>query len=155
MKKYLLMPLLYLILTAPGMANDLVENEQGLITTVLTLKSIVQNSLSEKQARSEFNRIPQTKPFIKDDRYVGHQLFENGKLAALLRVKYQKNTPVLAAYSTVPLKVRQATKMYKAYRATLLNHYKEASYNHFDLGDGIIAELSKKQRAISIFVNRK
>ena len=155
MNKYLLTPLLYLMLVAPCMASNLVENEQTLISTVLTLKNIIQNSLSEKQAKSEFNRIPQTKPFIKDGLYAGHKLFENDKLIGLLRVSYQKNIPVLAAYSTVPLKVRHATKMYKAWRVTLLKHYKEASYNHFELGNGIIAELSKKKNGVSIFVSRK
>lgn len=155
MKKYLLVFSFYMMLAATGHASEPVENEQSLITSVLTLKNIIHNALNEKQARSELGKIPNTQPFMKNGQYVGHQLIVNGKLAGIYRVRYQQNTPVLAAYSTVPLKVRNATKMYKAYRATLLKHHKEASYNHFDLGNGITAELSKKLRSLSIFVSRK
>lgn len=155
MNKYLLTPLLYLILIVPVMANDVIEKEQSLITTVLTLKNIVQNSLNEKQAESEFNKIPQTKPFLKDGRYAGQKLFENNKLTGLLQVSYQKNTPVMAAFSSTPLKVRHATKMYKTYRTSLLKHFKEISHNHFELGDGVVAELHKKKNGLSIFVSRK
>ena len=154
MKKYLLTPLLCLALITPSVANNLADKEQTLMTTVHTLKHIIQNALSEKQAKAELNKIPQTKPFIKDDLYMGHKLFENTKLVGLLRVTYQNNKPALAAYSTVPMKVRHVTKLYRSYRATLLKHYKETSHNYFDLGDGVIAELRKKKNGLSVFVNQ-
>ena len=155
MKKYLLTPLLYLALITPSMANNVADKEQALMTTVHTLKHIIQNALSEKQARAELNKIPQTKPYIKEKLYKGHKLFENTKLVGLLRVTYQNDNPALAAYSTVPMKVRHATKLYRSYRVTLLKHYKETSRNHFDLGDGVIAELRKKKNGLSIFINQK
>ena len=155
MKKYLLTSLLCLTLITPIMANNVADKEQALVTTVHTLKHIIQNALSEEQAKAELNKIPQTKPFIKDKLYMGHKLFENTKLVGLLRVTYQNKKPALAAYSTVPMKVRHATKLYRSYRETLSKHYKEISRNHFDLGDGIIAELRKKKNGLSVFVNQK
>ena len=155
MIKHLHIALLLFGLWTPGMASNMENEQQPVITTVLTLKSIIYNKLNENQARSELNRIPSTKPFVKEGRYTGHKLFEDGKLIGLLSVRYQNKIPVMAAYSTVPLKVRHATSMYKDYRETLQGHYKEDSFNHFDIGDGIIAELSKKQRSLSIFVYRR
>lgn len=154
MKKSLLISLLYIMFTIPVVATA-TDDEQALLATVNVLKSIVNNSLTEQQAKSELSRLPHTKPFIKDGHYMGHKLFENKKLTGLLKVSYQNNVPVLAAYSTVPLKVRHATKMYKTWREILSKHYKEASHNRFDLGDGIVAQLSKNQRALTIFVSQE
>lgn len=154
MKKYLLTSLFSLLLFFPVHASSLIDDQQSLINSVNVLKTIVHNALTEQQAQSELNRLANTKPLVKDEHYIGHQLFINNQLAGLLKVSYQNNQPVLAAYSTVPLKVRQATKMYRAWREILSGQYKEGAHNYFMLGDGIVAQISKKQRGLIIFVSR-
>ncbi|MGD8525159.1 MAG: hypothetical protein PVJ63_02850 [Thioalkalispiraceae bacterium] len=153
MFRNLLTSLLLLLFSTTSIASD--NHGDELIRTIEALKEVIQNNSSAQQAHSSFDKLKNTRAFDKGGHYLGHQVFDDNEVSGLLSVHYQNGMPQVAGYTSVPLRVRHATRKYKNYRETLLNHYKEDSYNHFALGDGIIAKLDKEQRSVSISVYRK
>ena len=132
------------------------DNEYAyMMDAVRHMKEIVLQQKNAQTTRTTLSHINNAKPLLKDDIYIGHQIVHGLTVKGFIGVSYQQNKASIAVFSTPPLRVRHATKAYKAYRKLLLEQYKEIKHNKFDLGNEIVAQLQKKARKVSIDVYRK
>ncbi|MEJ2141573.1 MAG: hypothetical protein P8Y24_04340 [Gammaproteobacteria bacterium] len=147
---------LFLVSTiSPVMAETNANDYSYVLDIVESLKVIIHKEKDKKASRTELSRITGAKPLMKDNQYQGHQVIHDRELNGFIGIDFRDNKPLIAVYSSPPLRVRKATRRYKEFRSLLLKRYKEREYNLFDLGDQVTARLKKQARKVSIEVSRK
>lgn len=151
MKKFVFTLFLYLILL-PVNAQP-AENEFRYILDVIQhLKQTIHQQQNESAARKTLSHIKNAQPVVTDGQYKGHQIIHNNDISGLIGIDYQQGKVTIAVFSTPPLRVRHATRTYKAFRYLLGQQYQEIKHNHYDLGDKIVARVKKQARKVSIDV---
>lgn len=152
MKRFLLSLLLVASVVLPAYAQPTDKDVSYILDVVNRMKAIVLQQKDEQAVRAILSKIKNAQPLIKNDQYQGHQIISGRDITGFIGVSYQNNEADIAVFSTPPLRVRHATKTYKAYRSLLSQQYKETDRNQFDLGQQITARLKKKARKVSIDV---
>lgn len=153
--KYYLCSLLFLVgAISPAIAETNTDDYGYVLDIIEPLKVIIDTEKSEKASQAILSRIKGAKPLMKNNQYQGHQIIHNGELDGFIGIEYRDNKPLIAVYSSPPLRVRKATRRYKGFRRHLQEHYKEREYNIFDLGNQVTAHLKKQIRKVTIDVYR-
>lgn len=154
MKKSFISLLVFTFIVLPVNAQTSANDFSYILDVVSHMKSIILQQKDEQASRSILSKIKDAQPLIKNDQYQGHQIISGREITGFIGINYLHNKANIAVFSTPPLRVRHATKTYKGYRTILSQQYKEISHNHFDLGQQVIARLTKKARKVSIDVYR-
>lgn len=155
MNKHILFLYFLISFISPVAAQTSNDDHRYILDVVQSLKEIVHKQKNEKAAKTALNRIKDSKSLVNNDRYLGQQLIQDGKLIGLIGIEYNKTKASVAVFSTPSLKIRYATRRYKVFRSLLQERYNELSHNHFDLGNQIIARIKKQARKVTIDVYRK
>ena len=155
MKTRIILLLCLFVFTFPASAQIAGKDHHYILEIVEALNSIIHQQKNKEASRLVLSRINGAKPLMKDGHYQGHQVFQNRELTGLIAVNFQKNKATIAVFSTPPIRVRYATRRYKAFRNLLLTQYKESRHNHFELGDKVVARIKKQARKVTIDVYRE
>lgn len=147
--------LLLLLISFPVTAKATGDDFIYILDVVKQMKEIVMLQKNQTAARQTLSRIKNAKPLLKDKHYQGHQIIQGREIRGFIGINYQQDKAEIAVFSSTPLRVRHATKVFKAYRNLLVQHYRENKHNHFDLGDNIVARLKKKAMKVTIDVYRQ
>ena len=154
MKTSILSLLLLLSVSLPVSAQNTENDFTYMLDAVKHMREIIIQQKNEKSAQLVLSQIKNAKPLMKDDQYKGHHIVHGRDIKGFIGISYKQNKAEVAVFTTPPLRVRHATKAYKAYRKLLLEQYKEVKHNKFDLGNDVVAQLKKKARKVSIDVYR-
>lgn len=155
MKTRIILLLCLFVFTFSASAQNAGKDHHYILEIVEALDSIIHQQKSEEASRLILSRIKGAKPLMKDGHYQGHQVIQNRKLTGLIALNFQNNKATIAVFSTPPIRVRYATRLYKAFRSLLLKQYKESRHNHFELGDKVVARITKQARKVTIDVYRE
>jgi hypothetical protein len=155
MKTRIILLLSLFVFIFPASAQTGGKDHHYILEIVESLDKIIRQQKNEQSSQVVLSRITGAKPLMKDGSYQGHQVFHNKELTGLIALNFQNNKATIAVFSTPPLRVRYATKRYKAFRSLLLKQYKESRHNHFELGDKVIARIKKQARKVTIDVYRE
>ena len=155
MKTRIITLLCLFVVIFPASAQNVGKDHRYIIEIVEALDTIIHQQKNEEASRLVLSRITGAKPLMKNGRYQGHQVFHNRELTGLIALNFQNNKATIAVFSTPPIRVRYATRRYKAFRDLLQKKYKERSHNHFELGDKVVARIKKQARKVTIDVYRE
>ena len=147
--------LLLLLFVLPVNAQQTNDDFRYILDIIRQMKEVVMLQKNETAARKTLSRIKNAKPLLKDNRYQGHQVIHGREISGIIGISYKQNKAEIAVFSSPPLRVRHATKAYKAYRNLMKQHYAEIKHKQFNLGNNITARLKKKARNVTIDVYRQ
>jgi len=132
--------------------NNLWDDESyawfGKIVNSLTI--FLKTAPLKDSAEKELRQLPNSKPYIKNEKYQGQSIFLDNKEFMFIFFDYNGDRVSVANIAIAPVKKEGMSKIYDLLYGSLSKLFVETKTNVFDVGDGYYAFIDQDKKTYAI-----